>query len=46
MGWQDAHIAAVLGNPATMWLGTEPPSVAVLFQEDAWQLIQSVELKV
>ncbi len=30
MGWHEAHCAAVVGNPAATWFGTEPPIVVVL----------------
>jgi hypothetical protein len=40
--WHEEHALVTNCVPATwlaaMWLGTDPPSVAVLFQSAVWQL--------
>ncbi len=41
--WQ---IEQSCGNPAVMWFGTAPPSVAVLCHCGRWQLMQAVEAEV
>jgi hypothetical protein len=46
MGWQLAQAEAVEGKFAATWLGTVPPRVCVLFHEDWWQPMQSVEFSV